>query len=253
MPVSAVRVAGFGYAGRMTQKVPRLAVVLGLAFALAGSPVVQAQSVVALSGRVSSTEEGAMEGVMVGATKSGSTITISVVSDARGRFAFPLGRLGAGHYALAVRAVGYELASAASVDLDPHEPTSLDLKLRKTGDLASQLTSAEWLLSMPGTAEQKRPLIECMSCHTLERIVRSKYGADELFTVLERMPQYANNSTSARPQPRGAQGCRLPRDGQSERRTDLVIRAPDSCTSQRTRDPRGRHRICVASPDHRAA
>ena len=36
---------------------------------------------VALSGQVSSEKEGAMEGVVVGAKKDGSTITIDVVSD----------------------------------------------------------------------------------------------------------------------------------------------------------------------------
>src|SRR6266851_6325822 len=40
----------------------------------------------ALSGRVSSAEEGAMEGVLVSAKKAGSTITITVVSDAQGRY-----------------------------------------------------------------------------------------------------------------------------------------------------------------------
>jgi virginiamycin B lyase len=186
----------------MSHRTVRLAAALGLALACAGSPAAQAQSAVALGGRVSSAEEGAMEGVIVSATKRGSTITVSVVSDARGRFAFPADRLGEGHYALAVRAVGYELTSADSADIAPHEATDIELKLRRTGELASQLTSAEWLASMPGTAEQKRPLIECMSCHTLERVVRSRYGVDELVTTLSRMAQYANNTIAARVQPR---------------------------------------------------
>ena len=56
--------------------------------------------------------------------------------------------------------------------------TSHRRPLRKTHDLAAQLTNTEWFTSMPGTAEQKRPLIECMSCHTLERVMRSKFDAD---------------------------------------------------------------------------
>ena len=39
-----------------------------------------------LIGRVASSEEGAMEGVLVSAKKSGSNITITVVSDREGRF-----------------------------------------------------------------------------------------------------------------------------------------------------------------------
>jgi streptogramin lyase len=60
-------------------------------------------------------------------------------------------------------------------------------------------------MSMPGTPEQKRPLIECMSCHTFQRIVRSTYDAEEFFPVLKRMAQYANNTTQARVQMRVAE------------------------------------------------
>ena len=43
-----------------------------------------------------------------------------------------------------------------------------------------------------------------MSCHTIERIVRSKYNADEFAPLLRRMANYANNTTMARVQPRVA-------------------------------------------------
>jgi hypothetical protein len=39
----------------------------------------------ALTGQVTSDAEGAMEGVIVSAKKAGSTVTVSVVSDAQGR------------------------------------------------------------------------------------------------------------------------------------------------------------------------
>ena len=35
-------------------------------------------------------------------------------------------------------------------------------------------------MSMPGTEDQKLELINCVSCHTLERVVKSTYDADEL-------------------------------------------------------------------------
>ena len=50
----------------------------------------------ALTGRVTSAQEGAMEGVLVSAQRDGSPITITVVSDATGRFGFPADRLAAG-------------------------------------------------------------------------------------------------------------------------------------------------------------
>ncbi len=157
----------------------------------------------ALTGSVTSSEEGAMEGVLVSAQKDGSPITVTVVSDVVGHFRFPDGRLPAGHYALRIRATGYELDGPQSADLGAAS-ADVTIKLRKTADLAAQLTNTEWFMSMPGTAEQKRPLIECMSCHSFERIVRSIYDADAFVPVLKRMAQYANNTTQARVQSRVA-------------------------------------------------
>ncbi len=154
-----------------------------------------------LGGSVSSAEEGAMEGVLVSAQKEGSPITVTVVSDAGGHFRFPDARLSPGHYALRIRAVGYDLAGPQSFDLGT-APADVAITLKKTADLAAQLTNTEWFMSMPGTAEQKRPLIECMSCHSFERIVRSTYDAETFVPVLERMAQYANNTTQARVQSR---------------------------------------------------
>src|SRR5205823_10260853 len=48
-------------------------------------PLAQARDAIALSGLVTSEEEGPMEGVLVSAKKSASTITITVVSDREGR------------------------------------------------------------------------------------------------------------------------------------------------------------------------
>jgi len=157
---------------------------------------------VALTGRVTSAQEGAMEGVLVSAKRDGSPLTVTVVTDNTGRYAFPADRLAPGHYALHIRAIGYELTAPASADVGSERPASADLALAKVEDISGQLTSTEWLISMPGTAEQKRPLIECMSCHTLERVVRSKFTADEFVGVLKRMGNYANNSTMAHVQPR---------------------------------------------------
>jgi len=143
-----------------------------------------------------------MEGVLVSARAAGSSITFTVVSDRDGRFGFAAGRLAPGRYALSIRAVGYELDGPSTVEVAAQKTARVDIALRKTRDLAAQLSNTEWFTSMPGTAEQKRPLIECMSCHTFERIARSRYGADEMYSVLKRMTTYANNSTMQRVQRR---------------------------------------------------
>jgi len=160
---------------------------------------------IALTGRVSSSAEGVMEGVLVSAHAAGSPITVTVVSDAQGRYAFPAARLPAGTYALAIRAVGYALDGAPVATVAAGQTATADLTLRPAADLAAQLTSTEWLISMPGTAEDKRPLIECMSCHTLERVVRSTFSADQFMDVLRRMQGYANNTTVQKPQRRVAE------------------------------------------------
>ena len=50
-----------------------------------------------------------MEGVIVGAKRAGSTISVWVVSDAQGQYAFPRERLTPGKYTISARAAGYEL------------------------------------------------------------------------------------------------------------------------------------------------
>src|SRR5881409_4435248 len=68
----------------------------------------ETSSSVALTGLVTSAEEGPMEGVIVSAKKASSTITVSVVSDEQGRYRFPSAKLEPGTYSLRIRAVGYE-------------------------------------------------------------------------------------------------------------------------------------------------
>jgi streptogramin lyase len=171
-------------------------VLLGLSLLLASAA--QAQ----LSGTVSSAEEGNMEGVLVNAKRAGSNKTVTVVSDDKGRYQFPADRLEAGKYTLSIRAVGYDMAKRAIVDVAAGGAAQTDLKLIKARDIASQLTNAEWLYSMPGTDDQKRPLLGCVGCHTLERIVRSKYDADGFLATIARMGTYANQSTPLHPQRR---------------------------------------------------
>ena len=64
----------------------------------------QGQPPAALTGQITSEAEGAMEGVVVSAKKAGSTVTVSVVSDAQGHYGFPANRLGAGKYSIKIRA-----------------------------------------------------------------------------------------------------------------------------------------------------
>jgi len=156
----------------------------------------------ALAGQITSQEEGPMEGVVVSAKKDGSTITVSVDTDAQGQYRFPADRLEPGHYTLKIRAVGYELDGAGAADLVTGKTTTADLKLRKVKNIALQLTNAEWIMSVPGTEEQKSSLMGCVGCHTVQRIVRSTHDTDEFTQLVWRMNGYAQVSQPIKPQRR---------------------------------------------------
>jgi hypothetical protein len=70
-----------------------------------------------------------MEGVVVSAKKAGSTITVSVVTDEKGRYTFPAERLGPGHYTLGARAAGYDLDGPKAADVTAGQAATADLKL----------------------------------------------------------------------------------------------------------------------------
>jgi len=164
-----------------------------------------AQGASALTGVVTSEQEGPMEGVLVTAKKAGSTIATTVVTNKEGRYSFPASRLEPGEYTIKIRAAGYDLDGKGAAQVAADKPATADLKLKKTRNLSAQLTTAEWLQSMPGTPKQKDGVLNCVSCHTVERIVRSTHNAEEFVQVQKRMGTYANQSVPTRPQLRKAE------------------------------------------------
>ena len=168
----------------------------GLVMAETPSPSAHA----GLTGKVTSQAEGAMEGVVVGAKKAGSTITTWVVSDAQGQYGFPRDRMEPGKYAIKVRAVGYELANT-TVEVTA-EPTQLDLQLSKvtsTTKLVNQMSDGELLMSLPGSHEDKMALGNCVNCHTLQRVLFSHYSPEEMAPIVQRMAMHTNNSSPLHP------------------------------------------------------
>ena len=143
-----------------------------LLFALLSAAEIHANGTIALTGQVSAQKEKVLEGVVVGAKKDDSTITVNVISDAKGRFAFPSEKLEPGHYTFKIRAAGYDLDGPKSVDVVAGKTATANLKLKPTENPSAQLTDAEWLLSIPGTEQQKSFLLGCNGCHTIDRIVK---------------------------------------------------------------------------------
>jgi streptogramin lyase len=169
--------------------------------------IAQASDSVALSGVISSQQEGLMEGVVVSARRDGTNFTVSVVSDAKGKYSFPRTHLEPGKYALTIRAVGYDLNGPGSVTIAEGKTSNADLKLEKTKDLASQLSSLEWAMSVPGTPEQKDKVIyqtvSCAYCHAWERVVKSNHTADEFVDLITRMQKYYTDGSAVSRDNRG--------------------------------------------------
>ena len=170
-----------------------------------------AQPAAALAGTVSSAPEGAMEGVLVTARKDGAKIATTVVTDEKGRYSFPADRLEPGRYSIRIRAAGYVASGQPAADVAGGKTATTDLTLMKTDNIAPQMTSAEWLTSMPGTDDQKAFLQDCVGCHTLERIVSSAHTPEAFMEIIPRMGTYAPGTQPQRPQkllpgPRGNRG-----------------------------------------------
>ena len=162
---------------------------------VSGTALAQGTSPAALTGTVTSQQEGKMEGVLVSAKKAGGTITITVVSGADGKFSFPASKLSPGQYAISVRAIGYDLDGPKTVELGS-SPATADVKLVKTRNLSRQMSNGEWIMSVPGDQNQKLSLLNCVSCHSIERIVKSSYDKDGFATqILPRMGSCANQTT----------------------------------------------------------
>jgi virginiamycin B lyase len=153
----------------------------------------------ALTGKVTSVEEGAMEGVVVSARKDGSTIRISVITDAQGQFSFPAAKVEPGSYKISIRAGGYDLDGTGTANVVAEKTTTTDLKLKKTQNLAAQLTNADWMSSLPD-APARRGLASCTTCHTVQRVLDSTHTADDFMNLIPRMMRYGAMSKPNHPQ-----------------------------------------------------
>jgi len=160
-----------------------------------------AQDHAVLSGTVSSDAEGNLEGVVVTARKPGSITQVSVTTDAQGRYSFPENRLDPGEYTISIRAVGYDISSPTRAMVEPETTTTTDIALKKTKNLASQLTNAEWMMSIPAPKSKRRCCSIASAVTRLERIMRSTHDSDEWTKVITRMMGYGAVSQPIKPQP----------------------------------------------------
>jgi virginiamycin B lyase len=176
--------------------------VLGVVACLLLQTPANSQSSVSLTGIVSSDAEGPMEGVLVKAKQANGNITITVVSDAQGRYAFPADKIKPGQYSVSVRATGYEVPNRSMPVTVGAETTKADIKLRKvsTFALVDQLTPAEIVNSLPGTPAQARSVTECGVCHSMSRILKSTHDPEEWKAVILRMRNHTPSANDTHPE-----------------------------------------------------
>jgi len=169
-----------------------------LALPIVGSHPSMAQNhgPAALAGTVSSAEEGKMEGVVVSAKRPGSSMMVSVSTNAQGHYSFPQDRLAPGAYDITIRAIGYTLKPTAAT-IEQGGSARLDLTLAKAAPdvLALQMSNSEWIQSAPGTPGQKMGLLRCFDCHGLQRPIFSRKNATEMAFTLERMTAHSANAS----------------------------------------------------------
>ena len=166
-------------------------------------------STVALSGSVKLVTKDAaaspVEGVLVIAQGTDETMMTAVSSNAAGDYAFQRDRLKPGTYTLTIRAVGYQLAGPApTLTVTGQQSATADISLEPVTDpqqLASQLTTLEWVNSFPGSQAEKdllvKNMVNCGFCHSLERVARSPYSSEQLLSVIQRMHTYETDHASA--------------------------------------------------------
>lgn len=189
---------------RMTRSSSQWALASAVAVLLARMPAVALAATpgAALAGRVTSSQGSPMQGVLISATRAGSTITATVVSHRGGDYRFATSSLAPGRYRLEITATGYALAGADEITIHGGQTTTANLSLRTVSNLDDQMTNSEWLISMPGNVQQKDLLLGCTTCHTLERIVTSRFSAQDFLGVMHEMSLFANQSFELKPQMR---------------------------------------------------
>jgi streptogramin lyase/cytochrome c5 len=139
-------------------------------------------------------------------------VRTTVYTDAAGKFEFP--KMQAGSYILRIPTpVPFKPYRRDSVAIDG--PTKLDdIVLERVSDsdnlpaspeIESQLSSAEILWNLPGTAEEKATFgKDCSQCHSWQQIFRNHYDERSWGLIVDRMMHFTGTSIAVRNTPMSA-------------------------------------------------
>jgi streptogramin lyase len=147
-------------------------------------------------GMVRSAAGEPLEGIMVQLESQVKSIKTTVYSGEDGRYEFP--KLESGSYALRVaKPLEFRPYEKDGVRIDGATPLP-EIVLERvtdseflppTPDIAVQLTGAEWLMNITGTADEKKTLANTCGggCHSYRQIFRNRYDEHSWRLIVDRM------------------------------------------------------------------
>ena len=144
-------------------------------------------------------------------------VRTTVYTNADGKFEFP--KMQAGYYTLRIptpvpfkpyRRDAVSINGATKLDDIVLERVAESDNLPASPALESQLSSAEILWNLPGTAEEKAMLQKnCSGCHSWQQIFRNRYDEHSWSLIVDRMMHFAGTAIAVRNQANVRAGPRI--------------------------------------------
>jgi mono/diheme cytochrome c family protein len=172
-----------------------------------------------------------------------NAVRTTVFTDADGRYEFPT--LQAGPYTLRIATPapykayvrdGVEIKGALKLDdivverIPSPEPSILSGSLQATPEVLAQMSGAEWLWNLPGTAEQKATFAKscAIGCHSYELILRNRYDERSWRLIVERMKTGAQGGAGRAFDPESEAGTTVKGEIEAVAKWLALVRGPDS-------------------------
>ena len=153
------------------------------------SPAVSfAAEVPLINGRVIASSGRVLAGIPVRAHRENSNITVSVYTDSRGEYSFPVwSDVSPGSYAVAIAVPDLEHVRREAVTLSAGKTLRLDFTLQPRQPLLSEVTAAEIVIALPGSDDQKFLLTQCSNCHSLQWTLKDPHTKEDWVQIISRM------------------------------------------------------------------
>jgi virginiamycin B lyase len=139
-------------------------------------------------------------------------VRTTVYADGAGKFEFP--KMQAGTYTLRIptpvpfkpyRRDSVSISGATKLDDIVLERVAASDDLPASAALESQLSSAEILFNLPGSAEEKAMLQKnCSGCHSWQQIFRNRYDEHSWSLIVDRMMHFTGTAIAVRNKPMSA-------------------------------------------------